>query len=143
MHLFEVGANSRLGTYSNKYGIKFYSPSLCKWKGIKYLEYAWGILKLRFDQYIKLFSDINYTITFIIPDDSGLKGTLRQLAKASRRFTALPFDINNLSMCVSLKKITEVYPLKNISTESKAYKLNMHAWYACELVQAYVRSSSS
>lgn len=68
-----------------------------------------GMVKLRFDQYTKLFSDINYA--FIIPDDSGLKGTLRQLAKASRRFTALPFDINNLSMCVSFKNITEVYPL--------------------------------
>ena len=92
-----------------RYGIKFYPPPLCKWKGTKYLEYARGMVKLRFDQYIKLFSDINYA--FIIPDDSGLKGTLRQLAKASRRFTALPFDINNLSMCVSFKNITEVYPL--------------------------------
>lgn len=69
-----------------------------------------GMLKLRFDQYIKLFSDITGNYTFIIPEDNGLKGTLRQLAKASRRFTALPFDINNLSMCVSFKKITEVYP---------------------------------
>ena len=92
-----------------RYGIKFYPPPLYKWKGIRYLEYARGIVKLRFDQYIKLFSYINYA--FIIPDDSGLRGTLRQLAKASRRFTALPVDINNLSMCVSFKNITEVYPL--------------------------------
>ena len=93
----------------SRYGIKFYPPPLYKGKGIKYLEYARGMVKLRFNQYIKLFSDINYA--FIIPDDSGLRGTLRQLAKASRRFTALPFDINNLSMCVSFKNITEVYPL--------------------------------
>ena len=42
-----------------RYGIKFYPPPLCKWKGTKYLEYARGMVKLRFDQYIKLFSDIN------------------------------------------------------------------------------------
>ena len=69
------------------------------------------MLKFRFDQYLKLFSAINYIFKLIIPEDSGLKGTLRQLAKASRRFTALPFDINNLSMCVSFKNITEVYLL--------------------------------
>lgn len=72
------------------------------------------MLKLRFDQYIKLFSDITGNYTFIIPEDNGLKGTLRQLAKASRRFTALPFDINNLSMCKLQKNHRSLSVINNI-----------------------------
>lgn len=33
-----------------------------------------------------------------LPEHSGLKGTLSELAKALRRFAALPFDIKNLIM---------------------------------------------
>ena len=48
-----------------RYGTKFYPPPLYKWKGIKYLEYARGMVKLRFDQYINYFQILIMHLSYL------------------------------------------------------------------------------
>ena len=48
---------------------------------------GWALLEL---------TDALYDELWDIPEHSGLNGTLKELAKALRRFAALPFDINKI-----------------------------------------------